>query len=69
MPAHVPIIEGKSEESISFERDIAFLRGRGCHCTLAWDGTSARPFTTCDVTQKHGICPKRLDEQPANVGA
>jgi len=43
-----------------FERDIAFLRGRGCRCMLSWNGAMAQPHTICEETKQSGLCPKRL---------
>lgn len=49
-----------------YERDVTFLRERGCMCPLRIDTGSgntiqrAIPATGCEVTGERVICPKRL---------
>jgi len=58
-PAVVPAEQLQATGS-AFERDIRFLRGRGCHCMLSWNGSIAGPHTICEETGKSGLCPKRM---------
>lgn len=55
-----------ADDVSDYERDVKFLRERGCRCPLRIDTgmdkqtQRAIPATGCEVTGERIVCPKRL---------